>query len=81
MPAAAYKNAYIPPAPPKLQRDIHLYTPAGDYDLNFCLTSQPIGILKGAGHEVELEPLVVSSSSCLNPAPGAAATVSEGAEG
>jgi len=55
----AYKNAYAPPPPPQLERDIHLHTPAEDYDLNFCLTTQPIGVLKGADHDVELEPLVV----------------------
>jgi hypothetical protein len=54
-------NRYSPPAP--LSREEALATleiPPDKYDLNFCLTSIPLGPpLEAEGHDVRLEPFVV----------------------
>lgn len=57
----AYKNTYVPPPSPEFAQDIHLHTPAAEYDLNFIFASPPIDVLKAEGIQVELEPLVVRS--------------------
>lgn len=63
--AITYLNSYVQPTRPVYPEDIHLHTPAEEYDFNFALKAQPIKVLEGEARLVRLEPFVVSRT-CLS---------------
>ena len=53
-----YKNTYKPAEPPSYPANVHLDTPAEEYDFNFC---DEVKVLRS--DRVELRPYVVSCPS------------------